>query len=116
MSEEDVHRNLVQERLAIGRSWKKALMPSVRRQMAVDAVNKHDVSIQLACEVFQISQTCYRYSKKRSAELGLIADWLIRLTIAQRNWSFGLCFLYLRNVKGFVCSHKRCTAFIVSWN
>ena len=79
----------------------------MRRQMAVDAVKKHDVSIRLACEVFQISQTCYRYNKKRSAENELIADWLIRLTTAQRNWGFGLCFLYLRNVKGFVWNHKR---------
>lgn len=75
--------------------------------MAVDAVSKHNVSIRLACEVFQISQTCYRYNKKRSAANELIADWLIRLTTAQRNWGFGLCFLYLRNVKGFVWNHKR---------
>jgi putative transposase len=36
-----------------------------------------------------------------------IADWLIRLTTNQRNWGFGLCFLYLRNVKGFAWNHKR---------
>ena len=36
-----------------------------------------------------------------------IADWLIRLTTNQRNWGFGLCFLYLRNVKGFGWNHKR---------
>jgi putative transposase len=29
------------------------------------------------------------------------------LTTAQRNWGFGLCFLYQRNVKGFVWNHKR---------
>jgi len=44
--------------------------------MAVDVVNKRGVSIRLACEVFQISQTCYRYNKKRSVENGLIAGWL----------------------------------------
>ena len=75
--------------------------------MAVDAVKKHAVSIRLACVVFQISQTCYRYNKKRSTENEFIADWLIRLTTAQRNWGFGLCFLYLRNVKGFIWNHKR---------
>ena len=31
----------------------------------------------------------------------------MRLTNNQRNWGFGLCFLYLRNVKGFRCNHKR---------
>jgi len=36
-----------------------------------------------------------------------IADWLIRLTHNQRNWGFGLCFLHLRNVKGFGWNHKR---------
>jgi putative transposase len=75
--------------------------------MAVDAVERHEVSIRLACEVFQVSQTCYKYTKKRLVENELIADWLIRLTTEQRNWGFGLCFLYLRNVKGFVWNHKR---------
>ena len=36
-----------------------------------------------------------------------IVDWLLRLTIANRRWGFGLCFLYLRNVKGLVWNHKR---------
>ena len=29
------------------------------------------------------------------------------ITHDQRNWGFGLCFLYLRNVKGFAWNHKR---------
>ena len=29
------------------------------------------------------------------------------ITANQRNWGFGLCFLYLRNVKGFGWNHKR---------
>ena len=37
----------------------------------------------------------------------LIADWLERLTAIRRNWGFGLCFLYLRSVKGFKWNHKR---------
>jgi len=37
----------------------------------------------------------------------LIADWLERLTANRRSWGFGLCFLYLRNVKGFKWNHKR---------
>jgi len=32
---------------------------------------------------------------------------LIRLTHNQRNWGFGLCFLYLRNVKGYGWNNKR---------
>ncbi len=36
-----------------------------------------------------------------------IADWLLRLTTCHKRWGFGLCFLYLRNVKGFEWNHKR---------
>src|SRR5690606_5776189 len=50
---------------------------------------------------------CYRYQAKTSAENVAIADWLIKLTHNQRNWGFGLCFLYLRNVKGLKYNHKR---------
>lgn len=35
------------------------------------------------------------------------ADWLLRLTHNQRNRGFGLCFLYLRNMKGFGWNPKR---------
>jgi putative transposase len=37
----------------------------------------------------------------------VIADWLVRLTHNHRNWGSGLCYLYLRNVKGFRWNHKR---------
>jgi len=38
---------------------------------------------------------------------GHYPDCLIRLTHNQRNWGFGLCFLYLRNVKGYGWNNKR---------
>jgi putative transposase len=75
--------------------------------MALRAVKEKAVSIRLACQSFVISQTCYRYQAKLSSENSEIADWLIRLTANQRNWGFGLCFLYLRNVKGYGWNHKR---------
>jgi len=37
----------------------------------------------------------------------LIADWLLSLTYSYKRWGFGLCFDYLRNVKGFSWNHKR---------
>ena len=58
------------------------------------------MSISAACLAFRISQACYRYEAKHQAENDEIADWLLRLTDNNRNWGFGLCFLYLRNVKG----------------
>jgi putative transposase len=75
--------------------------------MAKRVVTERSVSIRLACELFTVSETCYRYEAKRNAENERIADWLIRLTDNQRNWGFGLCYLYLRNVKGFPWNHKR---------
>ena len=81
--------------------------PSERRTMAKEAVTQKAISIRLASLVFVISETCYRYQAKLNAENEMIADWLIRLTHNQRNWGFGLCFLYLRNVKGFGWNHKR---------
>jgi putative transposase len=65
------------------------------------------MSIRLACETFSVSETCYRYEAKLSEENDLIADLLIRLTDNQKNWGFGLCFLFLRNVKGYPWNHKR---------
>lgn len=75
--------------------------------MAKEAVREKKLNIRQACEAFAISQTCYRYEPKLSAENERIADWLTRLTHNQRNWGFGLCFLHLRNVQGFGWNHKR---------
>jgi putative transposase len=57
--------------------------------------------------IFGISETCYRYEAQLSSENQQIADWLLRLTTTHKRWGFGLCFLYLRNVKGFGWNHKR---------
>ncbi len=77
------------------------------------AVACRGVSIALACRAFQISESCYRYERILGDENAEIAEWLVKLTVAwqgienareggnRRTWGFGLCFLYLRNVKGF---------------
>lgn len=75
--------------------------------MALETVSQRGVSIRIACEIFSISESCYRYKSKLSCDNAVIADWLIRLTHAWRDWGFGLCFLHLRNVKGFGWNHKR---------
>ena len=81
--------------------------PSRRREMAKRAVQERGISIRLACELYQISQTCYRYEAQRNIENEQIANWLIRLTDNNRSWGFGLCYLFLRNVKGYRWNHKR---------
>ena len=75
--------------------------------MAVNAVETRAVSTALAYLTFGISETCYRYERLPRDENDKIADWLLRLTANRKTWGFGLCFLYLRDVKGFEWDHKR---------
>ena len=75
--------------------------------MASWAVKVRGSSINRACELFGLSQSGYRYVPQRNVENQRIAEWLTRLTDNQRNWGFGLCYLFLRNVKGYVWNHKR---------
>jgi putative transposase len=86
---------------------KKVVRPSQRREMVQAVVHGGRTNIRHACTTFDLSQTAYRYQPKRSDEDALIADWLMRLTTAFRDWGFGLCFLYLRNVKRLGWNHKR---------
>ena len=83
------------------------LRPSQRREMAETAVTQKGVSVALACRAFCVSETCYRYRPKLNQENERIADLLVGLTQTRRTWGFGLCFLYLRNVKGHGWNHKR---------
>ena len=75
--------------------------------MAKEVVAQRGLSIGLACRIFAISQCCYRYESRKCTENEQIADWLLRLTDNNRSWGFGLCYLYLRNVKGFRWNQKR---------
>ena len=83
------------------------MKPARRREIAIRAVTERGLKIRTVCRAFGISEHCYRYKAKLSDENAEIADWLLKLTQWQRNWGFGLCFLYLRNVKGFGWNHKR---------
>ena len=83
------------------------MRPSRRQEMANHYVEQNKIPIKMACKIFSISESCYRYKRKLSAENNEIADWLLRLTSSYKNWGFGLSFLYLRNVKGFEWNHKR---------
>ena len=75
--------------------------------MAKQVVQQRRVSIRVACTVFGISESCYRYEAKLNTENEEIADWLMRITGCHRNWGFLLCYYYLRNVQGFGWNHKR---------
>jgi putative transposase len=75
--------------------------------MAQEVVRLRGLSISLVCRIFTISECCYRYIAKKDPEDEQIAIWLLRLSDNNRNWGFGLCFYYLRNVRGFKWNHKR---------
>ncbi len=75
--------------------------------MAQNVVIERSVTIRFACVCMGVSKSCYRYQAKLCSENALIADWLLRLTQTYKRWGFGLCYLYLRNVKGFGWNHKR---------
>jgi putative transposase len=75
--------------------------------MAKRAVSECGVCIRVACQAFGISESCFRYERKLDAENTEVANWLLKITDNHRNWGFGLCYLYLRNVRGFQWNHKR---------
>jgi putative transposase len=75
--------------------------------MADKAVKEKVVSVRLACQAFAVSESCYRYVAKLSDENELIADWLLKPTDNHRSWGFGLCYLYLLNVKYFAWNPRR---------
>ena len=78
-----------------------------RYQLLKEIVQHRGVSIRFACVCMSVSESCYHYQPKLSSENAVIGDWLLRLSVANKRWGFGLCFLYLRNVKGFPWNHKR---------
>ena len=75
--------------------------------MAKETVNEKRLSIRQACVTFCVSERCFRYAPKLADDNARIAELLLGLTQAQRNWGFGLCFLFLRNVRGYTWNHKR---------
>lgn len=83
------------------------MRPSLRAEMAKEAVNEKKISIRQACALFSVSERCFRYEPKLVDDNARIAELLLGLTQAHRNWGFGLCFLFLRNVKGYGWNHKR---------
>ncbi len=70
--------------------------PSQRREMAQRAVSEKAISIRLACLVFSVSETCYRYQAKLSHQNAEIADWLVRLIHNHRNWGVPSVTLVVR--------------------
>jgi len=75
--------------------------------MAKSVVKTKKLSIRRSCKLVNISENCYNYDSKNSADNSYIADLLIDLTTKHRTWGFKLCFLYIRNVLGKQFNHKQ---------
>ena len=75
--------------------------------MARETVASKSIPIKAACAIYGISESCYRYQAKNDSENEFIARWLLDLCSDKKRWGFGLCYQYLRNVKGFQWNHKR---------
>ena len=69
--------------------------------MATKAVAHYAISIRLACQVFKVSEGCYRYQPVLADENQEIADWLLRSPPTSATGVSDCASLYLRNVKGF---------------
>jgi putative transposase len=74
--------------------------PSRAREIVYAVVSAYGVYISFVCDAFGISESCYRFYQKLDAEIEEVVNWLIKLTDNHRRWGLGLCYLYLRNVKG----------------
>lgn len=64
--------------------------------MAITARQRYGVSVRFVCHCLDISVATYYYRPRLSAANQQVADWLLRLTTANKRWGFGLCYLYLR--------------------
>ena len=57
------------------------MTPSARREMATRAVADYAISIRRACQVFKVSEGCYRYQPVLADENQEIADWERKLDL-----------------------------------
>jgi len=64
--------------------------PVRRRELARKVKAEYPVSIRIACEVLSISACCNSYQARLSNDNAEIADWLLRLTTANKRWGLGL--------------------------
>ena len=79
--------------------------PPARNTSAQRLVAEKQITIERTCQLVMIIEAAIITNLQ--SENDLIADWLIKLTLLQKNSDFGLCFLYLRNIKEFRWNYKR---------
>ena len=80
--------------------------PSLRKKLAKCAVSDKKISIRLACEIFRISETCYRYEHRLNTENAKIEEKLLALTRDNPRWGVLKCHQRLR-LEGFRWGFQR---------
>ena len=84
--------------------------------MAKKEVGAKGITIGVACEIFSISETCYRYKYKLSSENTVIVDWLLRLTHNQKNWGLGFVIYTYGTLKALAGTTNVFIEYTRNWN
>ena len=77
--------------------------------MAQSFIDAHQLSVHSACQLAQISETCYRYQPKNNEINQMLTAKLIQTinTPHQERWGFQICFDHLRVGCGLKYNRKR---------
>ena len=77
--------------------------------MAQTFIDEHQLSVRSACQLAQISETCYRYQPKNNEINQMLTAKLIQTinTPHQERWGFQMCFDHLRTGCGHKYNRKR---------
>jgi putative transposase len=88
---------------------KKVTAPSERKQMAQQLKDQHALTIRAACNLAQVSETCFRYTSKNDEVNQMLTAKLIEITntVHQENWGFKMCYQHIRINCGLRYNRKR---------
>lgn len=85
----------------------KITRPSRRREAVQQRIANKTVSVPRVCDLISIREIDCRPDGGLKNESAEIFNRLIRLTSNHRNWRFGLCFLWLRNIKPYGSNYRQ---------
>jgi putative transposase len=89
------------------RRWQNCDSSICGKQIAQNVVDTLQISVRCSCQLFCVSQTCYRYAAKWRDGYNVFSDSLNALSLRSRTRGFALMFLHLRNVHAKRWNHKR---------
>lgn len=77
--------------------------------MAQALIAQHQLTVRTACQLAQVSETCYRYTPKNNEINQMLTAQLHEIisTPNQERWGFQMCYLHLRVGRGMPYNRKR---------